>query len=190
MSTLLSGAVHSLDLSLYTFEHPSLALLVADAAERGVQVRLLLDGAPPGGISQQQKWCVTRIAEAGGEVRYLAVIDDTTQELNGGFRFTHAKYGIVDGRSVFVGTEDLVFDAMPKPSFPAGGWSPRFLSFHRCCQGGGDIAQPFCGRLAARRFFYDMHRYEATDAKYGAPSVDFVLPAPTIYNVGWRHLVR
>ena len=62
--------------SLYTFEHPSLALLVADAARRGVQVRLLLDGAPPGGISQQQKWCVTRIAEAGGEVRYLAVIDD------------------------------------------------------------------------------------------------------------------
>lgn len=182
MSTLLSGAVHSLDLSLYTFEHPSLALLVADAARRGVQVRLLLDGAPPGGISQQQKWCVTRIAEAGGEVRYLAVSDDAPHGTKRRFRFTHAKYGIVDGRSVFVGTENLTFDAMPEPSsLPVGGRRGFYL-FTDAAAVVATLQNLFATDWRPT-VFYDMHPYEAADAKYGAPPVDFVLPAPTIYSV-------
>jgi len=51
----LSAAQAAIDLSIYTLEHPQLAQLLAAVAGRGVRVRILLDGAPPGGITKLQK---------------------------------------------------------------------------------------------------------------------------------------
>ena len=103
---LLQRAKFSLDLSLYTLEHRQLATLIADAARRGVQVRLLLEGGPPGGISDLQKWSVATIAAAGGDVRYLAVREDAPKGYRTRYRFLHAKYGIVDSAWAFNGTEN------------------------------------------------------------------------------------
>src|SRR5690606_7495871 len=81
LAAALASATHSLDLSLYTFEHPEIAQLIAEVAQRGVRVRLLLEGGPPGGISNLQRWCVQLMAQAGADVRYLAAQADAPRGL-------------------------------------------------------------------------------------------------------------
>jgi phosphatidylserine/phosphatidylglycerophosphate/cardiolipin synthase-like enzyme len=182
LSELLNGATQSIDLSLYTLEHPALAQLLASVIGRGVHVRLLLDGAPPGGISDLQRWCVREIAAAGGDVRYLALADDAPNGYKRRYRFTHAKYGVVDGRRVFVGTENLTRDAMPLPSDQPVGGRRGFYLFTDAAGVAAALRALFAADWRPA-LFADMHPYDPADAKYGAPPADFVLPEAKIYEV-------
>jgi hypothetical protein len=182
MADFLNGATHSLDLSLYTFEHPTLAQLLADVANRGVQVRMILDGAPPGGITDTQKWCVRLMAEAGVDVRYMAVTDDAPNGYKRRFRYIHAKYGIADGRKVFVGTENMTLNAMPEPSaMPVGGRRGFYLFAD--ARGVTDALQAIFDADWRPELFADLRPYQADHPKYGAPPADFVLPPPPLYEV-------
>ncbi len=109
----LERAQQSIDLSLYTFEHPELAQALANAARRGVQVRLLLEGGPTGGVSDLQRWCTSLMAGAGVQVRYMDVMDGAPNGVRPRYRFLHAKYGVIDGKQAFVSTENLTRDSMP-----------------------------------------------------------------------------
>ncbi|MCL4826336.1 MAG: hypothetical protein KJZ95_03145 [Caldilinea sp.] len=182
MVEFFRSATHSLDLSLYTFEHPSLALALAEAAQRGVQVRMLLDGAPPGGITNVQKWCVSRIAEAGGDIRYMAVTDDAPKGYKRRYRFLHAKYGIADGRSVFVGTENPTLNAMPEPTGAPVGGRRGFYLFTDATGVAAALNALFASDWRPT-IFADLRPYDPTHAKYGAPPADFVLPPPPVFVV-------
>lgn len=182
VSGFLNSATRSLDLSLYTFEHPTLARILADAARRGVQIRVILDGAPPGGITNVQKWCVSLMAEAGVEIRYMAVTDDAPTGYKRRYRYTHAKYGIVDGWRAFVGTENMTLNAMPEPtSHPAGGRRGFYLFTDS--PGVTRALQTIFDADWRPELFFDMRPYQADHPKYGAPPTDFVLPTPTLYEV-------
>lgn len=182
MADFFRSATQSLDLSLYTFEHPTLALVLAETVQRGVQVRMILDGAPPGGITNVQKWCVSRIAEAGAEVRYMAVADDAPTGYKRRYRFIHAKYGIADGRAVFVGTENPTFNAMPEPAAaPVGGRRGYYL-FTDAAGVVTALRSLFAGDWRPT-IFADLRPFEPAHAKYGAPPADFVLPPPPAYVV-------
>lgn len=182
MLRFLESASHSLDLSLYTLEHPSLAAALVAAVQRGVRVRILLDGAPPGGITDLQKWCVRQIAEAGGEVYYMAVADHAPRGYRRRYRYLHAKYGIADDSRVFVGTENLTLNAMPEPAeSPVGGRRGVYLF----TDAPGVVA-------ALRRLFdfdrrptvfADLRPFEAAHPQYGAPPPDFTLPPPPFFPV-------
>ncbi|HAJ36983.1 MAG TPA: hypothetical protein DCL15_14980, partial [Chloroflexi bacterium] len=182
LAETLNQATQSIDLSLYTFEHPALAQLLVDVLRRGVRVRLLLDGAPPGGITNTQKWCVTQIANAGGEVRYLALADDAPAGYKRRYRFTHAKYGIVDAQHVFVGTENPTLDAMPLPGEQPVGGRRGFYLFTDA-PGVSAALRDLFARDWRPAVFADLHPYDAADPKYGAPPADFVLPEPQRYEV-------
>lgn len=182
LATFFSQATATLDLSLYTFEHPEFAMLVADAARRGVRVRLLLDGAPPGGISDVQRWCVTQMAVAGVEVRYLALTAAAPSGYKRRFRYTHAKYGIADNRQLFVGTENLTQDAMPAPAESAVGGRRGFYLYTDTPGVVATLSTLFATDWRPT-VFADMHPYEASHARYGAPPADFTLPAPRVYTV-------
>lgn len=182
MLRFLESATRSLDLSLYTLEHPSLAVALAAAAQRGVRVRIMLDGAPPGGVTNLQKWCVRQIAEAGGEVYYMAVADDAPKGYKRRYRYLHAKYGIADERRAFVGTENLTLNAMPEPTEAPVGGRRGFYLFTDAT-----------GVVAALRTlfdldwrpttFADLRPYEASHPKYGAPPSDFAPPPPPLFPV-------
>ena len=182
LAALLASATTSLDLSLYTLEHRELAQVIADTARRGVQVRLLLEGSPPGGISDLQKWGVAEIAGAGGQVRYLAVVADAPNGYRPRYRFLHAKYGIIDGQRVFNGTENFNYDAMPvESSVPVGGRRGFYL-----------ITDAVPVLQALQRLFtidwvpdrfLDLQPFDPTHAKYGGPPADFVFPEWPVYGV-------
>lgn len=177
----IAAARQTIDLSLYTFEHPQLAQQLADAAARGVQVRLLLEGGPPGGIDDLQRWCVRLMAQAGVDVRYHAMREGAPRGLTPRYRYTHAKYGIIDGRMVLVGTENVGQDAMPVGEPYVGGRRGAYLL----------VDAPEVAAALSRLFdqdwdpgrFLDLLPYTPDHPQVGDPPLDYTLPAPTVYPV-------
>jgi len=89
----LRAADERLLLAGYTLESERVADLLIDAASRGVEVRVLVEGSPVGGFSTRSARLLDRIAAAGVEVR---VLDGDPER----FRFHHAKYAVADDRAI------------------------------------------------------------------------------------------
>ncbi|MFO7925538.1 MAG: phospholipase D-like domain-containing protein [Halobacteriota archaeon] len=97
----------------YTFTSERLADVLLERANDDVDVRVLLDGAPVGGISERQARQLDRLVDGGVEVRLLAGPHRRYQH-------HHPKYAVVDDRAL-VSTENF------KPAGTGGmssrGWS-------------------------------------------------------------------
>jgi phosphatidylserine/phosphatidylglycerophosphate/cardiolipin synthase-like enzyme len=182
LAAALASATHSIDLSLYTFEHPELAQIIATAAQRGVQVRLLLEGGPPGGITDLQRWCVRLVAQAGADVRYLAAQDNAPRGLQPRYRYTHAKYGIVDGRLVWVGSDNFGWDSMPVFIDGATGGRRGAYLLVDAQAVAGVFAALFARDWAPDRFS-DLQPYAPDHSEFGDPPPTYTMPAPPLYPV-------
>ena len=82
------------------------------AKQRGVDVTVLLEGGPVGGISAEEKSAIRRLNQSG-----IAIYEMATGE--GGhapYRYDHAKYVVIDDRSVLVTSENFGQTGFP----PAG----------------------------------------------------------------------
>lgn len=106
----LRGADERIWLAGYTFSSEPAAAELDAAAERGVDVRVLVDGAPVGGQTAAEAATLDALVENGVPVQ---VFDGSPSR----YRFHHAKYAVVDDR-VLVLTENW------KPS-GTGGRSSR-----------------------------------------------------------------
>ena len=89
--------------SLYTLTSPDLSGSIQAAAARGVDVRILLEGAPVGGIDPRQWSNAESISSAGAAIRFLA--DAPGDGTFARYRFLHAKYAVID-LAVFIGSEN------------------------------------------------------------------------------------
>jgi len=177
----LASASATIDLSLYTFEHPQMAQVLVDAASRGIRVRLLLEGGPAGGISDVQKWCVSRLVDSGAEVRYMAPTPDAPNGYRTRYNFLHAKYAVIDGKRAFNGTENFTLDAMPVHTGEAVGGRRGFYLFTDAAPIVAELATLFAHDWDANHFL-DLFHYDAEHSKYGAPPSDFTMPEPSIYE--------
>lgn len=182
LAEVFSTAAVAIDVSVYTLDHPQLAELLAAAARRGVRVRILLDGAPPGGITDLQKWCVAQLAAAGADVRYFAMLDGAPAGSRRRYRYVHAKYGIVDGRLAFVSTENLSQDSMPLPATQPVGGRRGFMLLTDAAAVVAVLQSIFAADWAPERF-WDLRPYDPADPKYGAPPAGYLPPPPPSYAV-------
>lgn len=182
LAALFANATISIDLSLYTLEHREIVEVLRVAARRGIRLRILLEGSPPGGISDFQKWCVAQLAAAGAEIRYAAVLDTAPNGYRTRYRFTHAKYGVIDGRLAIQGTENFGYDSMPvNTQTPVGGRRGYYL-ITDAAPVVSALGQIFAADWAPDRF-YDLHPFDPAHAKYGGPPPEFVFPEFTLYPV-------
>ncbi len=121
LTELIDGAAASLDVNLYTFDSPWLAYRLVNASARGVAVRLLLEGSPVGGMSNESLWAADTVASSGGEVRLL-----TGDGANGTVQRywnDHAKYLIADDERVAVMSENWNRRGIPpEPGHGNRGW--------------------------------------------------------------------
>ncbi|WP_185977228.1 phospholipase D-like domain-containing protein [Haloglomus irregulare] len=89
----LRSADERLLLAGYTLSSERVADALVGAAERGVRVAVLVDGAPVGGLSRREARTLDRLVTAGVTVRLV-----------GGprarYAFHHAKYAVTDDRAV------------------------------------------------------------------------------------------
>ena len=182
----LNGVTSSLDMSVYTLEHPSLTEVLRQALARGVQVRILLEGSPPGGITDEQRWCVAQLAAAGADVRYMAANDDAPRGYSTRYSYSHAKYLVLDGRVALVGTDNFNLDSVPMPAdvpsdSPVGGRRGAYL-ITDAAPVVAALQQIFNHDWQPDRF-RDLTPYTPDHPRYGDPPDDFVLPEPPVYTV-------
>ncbi len=104
LESILNRAAVSIHAGLYTLTSPSLSASLLAAVARGVDVRILLEGGPVGGIDEREWTLVQQLCARGGQIRFLA--DDPANDTIARYRFAHAKYAVVDGRTVVVSSEN------------------------------------------------------------------------------------
>jgi cardiolipin synthase len=108
----LNTASSSLYINMYQFDNPYLMDILVDALNRGVDVQLLLEGTPVGGITDEERYIAETITKSGGEVR-----------LSHDPFINHAKYAVVDNNTIVVMTENWKTTGVPtNNSFGNRGW--------------------------------------------------------------------
>jgi len=89
----LEGADERILLAGYTFTSPRAADALLAAVDRGVRVRVLLEGGPVGGMTTAQRDQLDRLVAGGVDVRVIA-------GPRARFVFHHPKYAVADDRAL------------------------------------------------------------------------------------------
>ena len=97
----------------YTFDNAELGLAMAARAAAGVSVTVLLEGAPVGGIGDQDKWVCQQIENAGGQCWFLINDTSASPPIHDRYAYQHAKFMIIDDRWLLTGSENLQYTSMP-----------------------------------------------------------------------------
>jgi len=97
--SVVRSASSSIDVELYVFSYRRLADELIGAKERGVRVRVLLEPTLSG--SNPNLEMAEYLGDAGIEVRWALPS-----------RTNHAKFAIIDGRKVLVGSHNWSYSAM------------------------------------------------------------------------------
>lgn len=184
----LAAATRSIDLASFTFEHARLGELLADKAAAGVVVRVLLDGAPVGGLKDQTRWICQRITDADPTGRSGCWFMRSVQadKINARYAFLHAKFVIVDEVRLLIGSENFGPRGLPDDDKNDGTAGQR-----------GAIAVTDAPGIVARaRAIFeadinpthlDIVRWCAACAPYGPPAAGFT---PDYTSGGISYTVR
>ncbi len=139
----VDAAGESILVGVYEFTSPRMARDLVDARSRGVEVRVLLEGGPVGGISDEEQGIIG-ILQGGGIPVLLMRSGD---QLHAPYRFDHAKFMVIDSAMVFVTSENFKDNGFPEPGLSGNrGW-------------GVVIEDP-----GVARYFRDMFIYDAGGA--------------------------
>lgn len=104
----IGRAQESIWIEGYTFESTALAQALVERLAAGVEVTLLLEGAPAGGMEPVQRWICGQIRDAGGQIYFMS-----NDPAHSRYRFQHAKVIVVDDRLALIGSENLNPSGMP-----------------------------------------------------------------------------
>nr|MCU0508233.1 lamin tail domain-containing protein [Anaerolineae bacterium] len=165
----------------FTFESPALAVILADRARAGLRVTLLLEGAPPGGVSDQQRWCVAQIAGAGGSVYYM--VGDSAAGIHDRYLNQHAKIWLIDGSTAIIGSENPSLDSFPNDDKADGTLGRRGVYL---ATDAPVVASRVAEIIAADldTTFPDLLAYDPAHPMLGAPPAGF---APVFDSGGARY---
>ncbi len=99
-------------LNVYEFSSPHMADTLISARQRGVDVRIVLEGGPVGGITPEEKEVIRKMTDQGIPVLIMESRPGTPAP----YRYDHAKYLVIDRRAVFLTSENFKYSGFP----PAG----------------------------------------------------------------------
>ncbi|MBP6021308.1 MAG: hypothetical protein KA502_01795 [Candidatus Methanomethylophilaceae archaeon] len=117
----ISGAGHSVNISIYQLNSPNMIALLCDLEKRGVEVRVLLEGAVLGGDRTEEYRLMKSLTDAGGEVR---LINDSLAGNYERYSYVHNKYAVIDGDKTVITSEN---------------WTGANLSTAKCNRGWGAV---------------------------------------------------
>ncbi len=167
----IDAAQLTLDVFAYTIDNPDLAEAVAARAAAGVQVRVLLDGDPAGGVDLSARWCAARMAASGASVYWM----DAAGGIGARYRNAHAKLYLVDERVAIVSTENPGLGAAPYDDLLDGTLGRRGAAVAvRAPTAVSWIAGLIDSDLDEAHT--DIRPYQARDPVRGEPAPDFAPP--------------
>lgn len=168
ISNELDNAKSTIYLSVYQFHNPHLMDRLINASERGVDVKVFLDGAPVGGITDAAQYVAQQLDASGCEVRFIRSI--TAKRIYRRYRFMHAKYAVIDNFTAIILSENWKNSGVPVDNtWGNRGWGVVLRN--------AELAQSY-----AEVFFSDWNpqrldtcAFNASDEKYGDPPDDFMM---------------
>jgi phosphatidylserine/phosphatidylglycerophosphate/cardiolipin synthase-like enzyme len=117
---VLGNATDCIQLNAYQLTSRSVGDELAKAAMRGVEVRVLLEGEPVSGIPQRELTVITELAALGVHVRLL--VESPDEGIFKRFSYNHAKYAIIDNRSLLLSSENWGNGGYPDDNTGNRGW--------------------------------------------------------------------
>lgn len=178
-------AQQSIFIESLTFENVTIAHAVSAAAARGVEVKVLLEGSPPGGLSSQEKYICQELEMNGGECWFM--ISDEDQRIADRYRYLHSKFILIDGRFVAISTENFSPDSMPDDDKHDGTYGRRGVVLITDSPTIVDkVYQVFDSDLDPQKYG-DLFRWNAAHPTYGAPPSGF---SPLLESGGITYNVR
>jgi phosphatidylserine/phosphatidylglycerophosphate/cardiolipin synthase-like enzyme len=105
--------------NVYEFSSPALGELLIEAKVRGVDVRVLVEGGPVGGISPEEKSLLWKMSERGIPVNAMV----SRAKDPAPYRYDHAKYVVIDRQATLVTSENFKYSGFPLPGMSSNrGW--------------------------------------------------------------------
>ncbi len=89
----------------YTMDSPEFMEALSNTVENGVEVKILLEGSPVGGMSEGEKFLVHTLWERGVNIRFM--VNEPDEGVHNRYTFIHSKFIVVDSREVLVSTENF-----------------------------------------------------------------------------------
>jgi uncharacterized repeat protein (TIGR01451 family) len=160
----------------YTFENAHLIDAVVGRAQAGVTVRVLLEG---GEVTDQERWFGQRLAQNGGQVYFLH--NDEGADVHDRYRNQHAKFVIIDGQILILGSENFDVSGLPVDDKTNGTWGRRGVFFITDAPGVVARAQAIFERDLDTAH-KDIVAWESGHPRYGDPTPGFV---PTYVYSDW-----
>ena len=102
----LEQAERMVIINTYTFSHPRIADILARLAEKGVKVKVMIEGAPVGGIKGVD--ILNLLKESGVEVYEMRSCEGYRR-----YRYNHAKYCVIDNETLILGSANLDRNGYP-----------------------------------------------------------------------------
>ena len=117
----LRKANDSIYFNIYEFTDSFLCDELIAALLRGVSVNIFLEGSPIGGITDEEKYVLNRIANYGGNIRFI--VSDKDKDVYVRYTFDHGKYLVIDNKTVIVESCNWAKSGIPKdPTYGNREW--------------------------------------------------------------------
>ncbi|HEX6387667.1 MAG TPA: phospholipase D-like domain-containing protein, partial [Anaerolineae bacterium] len=181
----IDAATGVIQIETLTFENVAIGDALVAAASRGVAVTVLLEGGPPGGIDDHQRYICQQLEAAGGQCWFL--ISDSSVRISDRYRYLHAKFMLIDGERVIVSSENLSPNSLPDDDKSDGTWGRRGVVLITDAPGVVARVQAIFDRDFAPADHVDLLRWQSDHATYGAPPPGFL---PVLETGGVTYTVR
>ncbi len=117
----LAGATRTIRLCAYELSSASVCACLCEARSGGVDVRVLVDALPAGGMSESEVLCISGLAREGVDVRVVG--GNLDEGVVRHFGAMHAKYVVADGERLVTLSENFVEAGVPTDRvFGNRGW--------------------------------------------------------------------
>jgi cardiolipin synthase len=118
-NAVIDHASREILLNVYEFSSPSMADALARARARGVDVQVLVEGGPVGGIGPEEQAALQAVNQSGIPVYEMV----SSASARAPYRYDHAKYIVIDRREVLVVSENFKYSGFaPKETTGNRGW--------------------------------------------------------------------
>jgi phosphatidylserine/phosphatidylglycerophosphate/cardiolipin synthase-like enzyme len=118
-SYAVNGASAEVLMNAYEFSSPIIADTLISARERDVNVTIIIEGGPVGGITPEENGVIQKLTDHGIPVSIMESRTGTPAP----YRYNHAKYVVIDRKSVLLTSENFKYSGFPPPGMNGNrGW--------------------------------------------------------------------
>ncbi|MFQ5909451.1 MAG: phospholipase D-like domain-containing protein, partial [Thermoplasmata archaeon] len=116
----IGRASGSILLNAYQFTSRALSDELVRAVTRDVDVRILIEGQPVGGVNSKELWLLENLTSAGARVRFL--MDMPEDDIFKRYVYNHAKYVVIDNTTLMISSENWGDNGYPEDGAGNRGW--------------------------------------------------------------------